>query len=516
MDPEHSQDSHGANPRSVGIDTNFLKAVLSFGLRLHESLDSRDVANCAANDGLKLSGSERLAVAVRRGRRLRIIAISGQEKIVHRSESVRRLETLLNKAIVYDRPIVYSGNIEEIEPALAEPMTNYLEESRSRLVVILPLTSVVREIRVTEKEEELPVAEKPLPFGALVSEVFGATLSARAMPQRTRLVADQVQSAMAAAERYNRIPFHSLLTKTGAVLHFFRGSRLAYVSVFGIAIIAAALSLTFIRATYRVSCRGTLMPVKRSQIFAPLDGTVIELLVSDGSAVKESDVLAVIQSETLNADRVTAEVAVSERQKLVESLENELSRPRANMSEEELIRLQGELTRAEIEWSGAVQTLEVIERRFESRQVRATVDGIVTGFQLRDELLNRPVSRGQRLLAVVEPDGDWQLELMIDEHKAGPVLERFQTPGKRVRVRYLMATDVSTTRNGWLQSIAKRADESPQSDKLIVEATASISPQQGSMFVGAEVFAKIECDQRALGYVLFGDVIDFLRRNLWF
>ena len=33
--------------------------------------------------------------------------------------------------------------------------------------------------------------------------------------------------------------------------------------------------------------------------------------------------------------------------------------------------------------------------------------------------------------------------------------------------------------------------------------------------IGAEVRAKIGCGKKSLGYVLFGDIVDFLRRQFW-
>ena len=516
MDRDLSRHSQPHDGGVSGIDSGFLKGILGFGFRLHESLESTEVAACAVNDGLSLVGCERLTVAIRRGRRLRVISISGQEKVTRRSESIRRLEKLINKAVVYQQPIVYSGALEEIEPALTEPLSDYLEESRARLVAMIPLTAERRQVRVTEKEEEEPQRERSMPFAMLVAELFGATIPPRAMPQRTRLVADQIQSALAAAELHRRIPFRRTLMKLGDIIGYFRGRRLAIAIVVLLVIVSAICALTFVEAPYRVSCEGTLMPVERSQIFAPLDGKVVKVQVSDGMPVKEGDLLLLLESETLSAELVTAEVAVSERRKLAESLENELSRPRGNLSEEESIRLQGELTRAEIELAGTIATLEVIRRRFSELEVRSTVDGIATAFQIRDRLLNRPVTRGQRLLAVVKPDGPWQLELKIDEYKAGPVISRLQTTQEPLPVQYLLATEVTVTRQAKLEQIAKRADESTQSDRLIVEAIASVPTEETRKFVGAEVFAKIECGDRALGYVLFGDVIDFLRRNLWF
>ena len=33
--------------------------------------------------------------------------------------------------------------------------------------------------------------------------------------------------------------------------------------------------------------------------------------------------------------------------------------------------------------------------------------------------------------------------------------------------------------------------------------------------IGADVRAKINCGKRSLGYVLFGDVVEFVQKHLW-
>jgi hypothetical protein len=51
----------------------------------------------------------------------------------------------------------------------------------------------------------------------------------------------------------------------------------------------------------------------------------------------------------------------------------------------------------------------------------------------------------------------------------------------------------------------------------IVEVFAGIDPDElPQRRIGAEVTAKINCGRRSLGYALFGDVIEFLQRKLWF
>jgi len=517
----HSQKNRigDANPASQdgpGPDRRFLSAVLLYGLRLHKSLDPRDVACDAVNDGLQLVGCERLSVATKQGRRFRVIAVSGQEKVVQRSESVRRLEELVARAGVLGRPIVYSGDLDKVETPLAGAMAHYLEESRARMVAIVPLFDVPRKIPPVGDREE-PAAETPAPFGVMVAEMFAASLPPQGMPRRCRLVADQVESAIAAARHYDRIPMRRSLSLLGTFAEYLRGRRLllTFAVLAVIAILATGLAL--IPGTYRVACNGTLMPAERSYIFAPLDAKVVEILVEDGAQVAAGDLLVRLESESLSAELVSAEVAVDEQQKLVEALDNELRRSGLGQSDEESIQLQGELTRAEISLAGAIATRDVTRRRFALLKVKSPVDGVVNGFRLYDELINRPVSRGQQLFAVVQPDSPWQLELDIEEYRAGPVSEALATSSGSIEVEYLLATDVSTKRWANLTRFASRVDQSAIGEDFVIQAIAPI-PGDGrheANYVGAEVFAKVHCGRKPLGYVLFGDLIDFLRRKLW-
>ena len=43
----------------------------------------------------------------------------------------------------------------------------------------------------------------------------------------------------------------------------------------------------------------------------------------------------------------------------------------------------------------------------------------------------------------------------------------------------------------------------------------SVRSVESDQVIGAEVRSKISCGKRSLGYVLFGDVIEFVRQRLW-
>ena len=515
--PENSEiyGSSIGQPTAADSDRSFLAAVIAYGLRLHRSLKPSEVALDAVNDGLALVGCERLTIATRQGRRFRIIAISGQDRVVTRSESIRRLRRLIDRAAVVGRPIVYSGDLRQVESPLADAMAYYLEESRSRMVAIVPLAG--RRRRRSEAGRHTHGESKDLrPYGVLIAEMFASSLPPQGMPRRCRLVADQIESALAAAQRHDRIPFLRVFTAVGTLIHLLRGFRLALAVVVGLLLSLSVATLCLVPATYRAPCSGILMPSDRCYVYAPLDAKIVDIRVKDREDVEAGDVLMILESETLSAEYVTAQSAVSEQRKLVEALDTELRQVRLGQVSDESLRLQGELTRAEISLQGAIEKLTVVQERFELLTIRAPNGGAVAGFRLSERLLNRPVNRGQRLFSIVRLDGPWRLELDLEEHRAGPVSESLAHSESTLPVNYILATDVGTTRRASLQSLATRVDHVTDGTYAL-QAIATVDDRSHeSRYVGAEVYAKIDCGEQPLGYVLFGDVIDFLRRKLWF
>ena len=55
--------------------------------------------------------------------------------------------------------------------------------------------------------------------------------------------------------------------------------------------------------------------------------------------------------------------------------------------------------------------------------VKSPMKGEVLTWDLQERLIDRPVSKGQILMRVADPDGPWQLELNMPENHIGPVVE---------------------------------------------------------------------------------------------
>ena len=80
-----------------------------------------------------------------------------------------------------------------------------------------------------------------------------------------------------------------------------------------------------------------------------------------------------------------------------------------------------------------------------------------------------------------------------------------------------MATKTEATYDGKLQLVGTRSEKSDELGSVVevyADIDANSLPKQNRR-IGAEVRAKISCGQRSLGYVLFGDVVEFVRQRLW-
>ncbi|WP_160167111.1 efflux RND transporter periplasmic adaptor subunit [Rhodopirellula baltica] len=425
------------------------------------------------------------------------------------------MKKLARNAILIGKPVVFDGDIRSIDPLLIESMTNYVETSRARMVAILPLKEKMH-LKPAGKTSDDSTEIEARVFGVLIAELFRNHDVTPEMPRNCRIVADQIQSALYPAIQHHRLPFRRSLTVVARVKEFLQGKRLLAAACILAMVALTVIGLSTIPVRYRVACEGVLVPVNRQNVYAPWDAVVREIMVVDGAPVNKGDVLLKLESEILNADLVAAEVAVEESQKLVESLNATIASARRSQAEEQFIELQGELGKAEVELRGNAEYLKVIQGRIKSLSVRATRSGIASGFQIRDQLLRRPVSRGDQLLAVSDPDGPWQLELEIEEFKAGHVTRAFVESSEPLKVEYILATQVEKLSSASLVRVAQQVDLSNEGTGYVLHAIADVPPFPATpSYIGAEVFAKIETGDRAIGYVLFGDIIDFLRRTLW-
>jgi multidrug efflux pump subunit AcrA (membrane-fusion protein) len=486
-------------------------------LELHGSLHVAEVASVAANDGAKFLGCDRVSLIEQYGTRAVVRAISGQESVNSRANLVRLMARLTEQVLATGEPLRYSGQPEELAPQIEEPLAEFLDVSRSRLLTIVPV--MPRETPAEEsasEDERRKKSAKKRPLGALVVEQVTDSRLRPDFQARLDVLSEHVAQALTNAQEHQLIPLVNFWKYIGTQAAALRGRRLAQAiaGLFAVALVAGVL--VFVPWNYRVEGTGRLMPVVRQNVFAPWDGKVAEIHVTSGQPVEKGQLLLRLKNEELHARWLTTSTELNEKRKQLLALMGELAESGSRLSREEVVRLQGKIVQTQIEMDGAEKRLAALTDLEKSLLIHAPQAGVIATFQVAEMLTNRPVRRGELLLEIMDQTGPWRLELEVPEQRLGHVLlgqEQLHTPG--LPIEFVLATATESTYPAQLEAIATRSASSEEGG-TVVEVFASFEPAEvPEPRIGAEVIAKINCGKRSLGYVLFGDVIEFIRKRLW-
>jgi multidrug efflux pump subunit AcrA (membrane-fusion protein) len=267
---------------------------------------------------------------------------------------------------------------------------------------------------------------------------------------------------------------------------------------------------------YRVTGKGKLMPVHRHQIFAPENGHVVQIFVRGGDKVKKGDPLLQLSNEQLTAEYHDNLSKLDQAAQQVRSSAAEANAASREGDRQAMLRANAAGQKAQIERNGLTEIVNVQKERVDSLLITAPIDGRVASFQLEETLQNRPVQQGELLLEDMDESGPWRLELEVEGSRMGHVLRAWKaSPDHKLDVEFIPATALESTFTATLDSISTHSAVS-NDQSIIFEMHASTDASKiPDKWIGAEVRAKINCGPRSLGYVLFGDVVEFIRQKLW-
>jgi hypothetical protein len=130
------------------------------------------------------------------------------------------------------------------------------------------------------------------------------------------------------------------------------------------------------------------------------------------------------------------------------------------------------------------------------------------------------VTRGESLLEIADPDKEWELEVLMPEKRTGHIAEaRAKTKGK-LPVTFFLATNPAEQMQGEVEIEELSAEVRGETGNTVL---VRVSFDQDKLHkvvakpkIGASATAKIHCGQRAIGYVWFHDLVDFIRAKVLF
>jgi hypothetical protein len=501
-----------------------------FSRAVHETLDPVATAFVLANEARRIIGCDRVSVLVKRGRKLRLEAVSGQESIERRASAVQAVEALVRVVAKAGDPLWHPDPATELPPQIEEELEVYVDESHATALAIIPLekpkptpvvqTGGVDAVAVAKAEAAPKVA--PEPIGAIVAEWFSSSTFEGGKRARVELVAEHGRVALANALAHTSLPLYPLLNLLGKSKALTTARNLPKTILAMLVATAAILALVLVPADLRLEGKGTLEPVHHRDVFAGIDGVVESIApgVEHAADVKEGQLLASLRNieldvaltDVLGRKAASEEQLVSTRRAILED---------KKISADEKTRMAGRAAQLQRE----IESLEAQRKLYETKKldlaVRSPIDGVIVTWQVRDRLMLRPVEKGQVLLNVADKTGPWELEIHLPDDRLGHVNRAYaeaRAAGRELEVDYILATDPGTRHVGTVREIHEQAEvRGEQGNTVLLRITIDPSRhEKEELGAGASVTARINCGKRPLGYVIFHDLVAFIQQHILF
>jgi len=478
----------------------------SFTRQVHTSLKTNAVAYTVANDGRRLIGCDRVSVALRHGKKMRIEAISGQDVVDRRANLTQLMSALVDSVVFAGEPLTYNGSTDDLPPRIEETLRDYVDEGSSKAVFVMPL----------KETQDDPEAESRY-FGALIVEQIEDNQPEPQLRELAEIVVRHSETALFNSQRYQRVFLLPVWQWMGSQVSKLKGRGLAkFLAV--LMLLAGIIGvLTLVPGEFRLEGDGKLQPRIRRDLFASEAGTVRKILVDHGDRVQPGEVLVEMEDLNLESQLQKAQIELHRA-----DFEYNIKRNQRNsegISEQEQIQIEGDLMSLKANRESLEADVEALKQRKRNLNIISPIDGVVTTWGIEERIANRPVQPGTLLVSVADDLKSWVLEVKVPEDRIGHILRAQQElkDGEQLDVTYVLATNPEQRYHGKVEKTAM-ITEVVEEEGNVVLLTITPDPEDmpEKLRPGAEVKAGIICGERPLGYVYFHPAIDAFYYNVKF
>ena len=490
--------------------------VEEFVKTIHESLDPYQTAYTIANEARRLIECDRVSVAIRRGSKCKVEAVSGQDLFDKRSNMIRLLNKLSTSVVSVEEPLWYSGDTTNLAPQVEKIVDEYVDESHSKAVVVIPLIEPLREEDKEDFKKRMDNKKKPI--GALIVEQIENSALQSTLRQRVDLVEKHACVALANSLEHNNLFLMPLWRAIGRWSWVMKARTLPKTILVLILLISLLVGLFIFPYKFEVESEGRLVPINKADVFAQIDGDISTVDVTHGQAVEAGTWLATLRNVDLEAQITKLYGEIVRTRSELSSKTALLRKSNDNM---EKSRLEGEIKELNVALDFQGREMHILRQKQQDLVVKSQIPGIVVTFDVKEKLENRPVQRGQVLMEVADPTGDWEIELYMPEKRIGLVREAQkkladQFPDGELRVTFILASQPDQKLTGKVVEIHKTAEVRDEMGNTVLVRVAFDKELVPNPNMGASVTGKIYCGERSIGYVWFYDLIAFIQQKIIF
>lgn len=480
---------------------------------IHQSLDTQEVAYAIANEGRRLLECDRVSVAIGHDRQYQVEAVSGLDTIERRATQVKQLSQLASLVIQTNEPLWYSGTSDHLPPQLREPLHEYVDRSHTKMLAILPLFHEPLQL-----SDPASSGKKPIPVGALIIEQLSDSRINPELKKNIETIALHCQSALANATQHHQIFLLPVWKMIGQFVSLFRSGRRTKALAISGMVAVLLIFLTCFPWTFGLGANGSLIPAEQHEVFAKINGTMETIFVSDDgdTLVQLGQPLAQMKNSDLELaiDQINGQIAIQE----AERTSNLQLQNRNDLSQFELVEVNNNITLA-------TKTIEYLRRELEIRleerrllTVTSPATGRVVNWNAKQNLMHRPVTRGQNLMTIVNPNTQWLIELEMPERRLGHLTEAMRISEQPLKVTFALLSNPGTEYTGVVLDIDEKLDvHSDEGNTALVRVqfpNEAIDPQL--LRAETRVNAKVICGKRSTGFVIFHEMIETVQSKIMF
>ncbi len=492
-----------------------------FTKTVHESLDPIRTAYTVVNEGRRLIECDRVSLAIWRGRKCRVEAISHQDTIDKRSNIAVLLSRLATRVVATGEPLWYGGSTEDMPPQVEDAVHEYVDESHAKVVGVLPLFKPQEAKEEAEEDEKKP----DVLVGALIVEQFDQTNIAEQVRKRVDVVKDHASSALANAIQHDSIFLMPLWRTLGQWSWVLRARTLPKTVTIAALILALIVALIVIPIDFDIEARGQLQPEEQRDVFVEEGGLIEHIFegIAHGARVQKGDKLLRLSSLDLQGQITDIEGQSNATNEQLRWIRNSLAGNDADLAINERHQLRGQQMQLRKTGQSLKEQLEVLKEKQKRLTLLSPIDGVIVTWDVRQRLYGRTVEPGQVVLSVAQPEKNWELELEVPDDRIGFIAEReaelaHKDPPETIGVTYILATSPEKKMEGTVKEIQETAEvRDDQSNTFLVLVDInrdSIDPNQLRM--GTSVTAKLACGQHSIGFVLFHDMYAWIQTKILF
>lgn len=428
----------------------------------------------------------------------RLAAVSGVPKIAHRSHEVRALESLMKECVKSDQPISKYRRANRSEDGSLLP--EVLEDGTFANLVVMPFrsqsSSKLEAVTVVEwSTYEDMVANLPA-FNHLQSQLAGTWQQQSRwlkIPALIRLV-----SRPFSAQR--RIPawLQRLVLWGGVVgLLFFVLNR--------------PYPLT-------IEAEGVIEPAVARSVFAGVDGVVQEVMpdVDDGKQVSAGQVLARLHAPEIDLqieEKAGQLRTLAEKKNGIRIAINQLdpSAPEALASQS---KLSADILEIERQEENLTAQLVLVKQQQELTEIKSPIDGFVVAKDLKQQLVSRPLKRGDALFRVIDLNGPWQLKVQVADRDSTYV-RRYFKPAEKVKFEFVLDS-LPDERFPAEVTWVSNSVQNKLGTGCFLELRADVPPDiVERSYMGSNVRAYFVCGQQPTWFVWCRPLVEAIQKRFW-